>query len=46
MMQHTAPDDPPMESSTILARDKARLAGTPTGSPGFSFGPKLCKIAV
>ena len=43
---HTAPEDPPMEFSTILASDNARLAGTPTGKPGLSFGPKFWRMAV
>lgn len=40
----TAPEDPPMEFSTTLARDKARSAGTCTGRPGLSFEPRISKI--
>lgn len=42
----TAPDEPPMTFSAILASATARRAGQPTGKLGFSLGPSWSKIAI
>lgn len=41
----TAPDDPPIDCSTILAIDKTRSAGVCTGRFGLSFFPSSFNIS-